>query len=404
MGRDSSTGTVDPARGMTEDPPTARSTRPTFSDRLPRPWLFPLLAFAVAWVILLAGWQAGNLIYHNKYTWAQLFLFKDAAVYAAIAQHGYYHQGQVLPPGMPYPPQLAFFPLLPLLVRYVGFVPGLGGSQFEWTAGLVVMVVSGAWSSVAVWALAARVRDRWTADRAILLFCAFPGAMTFAMLYSEPLAIALAATSLLAAMNRRWLVAGVLGLLASAEHSTMIVLAAALGIAAIQAIWQRREWRALVAPVLTPLGMLGYFTWLWYRYHDFFAWDAVEKRYWRQRIDFGRNLIHDITWTNPQATHYVTYILLLTVSFAAVVLGILLMIYARVPVFITVYTAAVWLSFTIASGTGSKPRLAWTAFGIFIAAGAKLPRIVFWPLLVLSAAVLFYEMLWWPNHLVGPSP
>jgi hypothetical protein len=42
------------------------------------------------------------------------------------------------------------------------------------------------------------------ADRAMMLYCVFPGAMTFGILYSEPLAVALGAAALLALVDRRW--------------------------------------------------------------------------------------------------------------------------------------------------------------------------------------------------------
>jgi hypothetical protein len=266
------------------------------------------------------------------------------------------------------------------------------------------MVLTGGASAVAVWSLAERVRGPWTADRTALLYCAFPGAMTFAMLYSEPLAIALAASCLLAALNRRWVLAGLLGLLATAEHSTLIALTAALGISALQAIRDRREWRALTAPLLTPLGMLGYFTWLWWQYHDFFAWFAVEKRYWRQHVDWGVHVLHIVTWSDPRTAKYHVVNALLLISFYAVVAGIGLMLAARLPVLLTSYTVLTLISFTISSMSGPKPRFAWTAFGIFIGAAARLPRWLFWPVLIASAALLCYVIAWWPHHPYGPSP
>jgi hypothetical protein len=378
--------------------------RPTFSDRLPRPWLFPLLAFAGSWVLALVAWQVSNAIWpHPVVSWTYYLLFKDANIYQSIALHGYHTPGQVLAPHQ-LPPQLGFFPLFPMVIAAISLIPGLGGSHgIDW-AGLIALILSGGASSIGVWALAKRVRDQWTADRAVLLYCAFPGAMTFSMLYSEPLAIALAAFCLLAALNRKWVVAGILGLLATAEHSTMVALGVALGLAALQAIWQRREWRALAAPLLTPLGILAYFTWLWWQYHDFFAWFWVEKRYWRQHIDWGRHVLHIVTWTDPRTAKYHVINLLMIISFYAVVVGIGLMLASRMPLLLTSYTVFTLIFFSISSMSGPKPRFAWTAFGIFIGAAARLPRWLFWPVLVASAALLGYVIAWWPHHVFGPSP
>ncbi len=82
--------------------------------------------------------------------------------------------------------------------------------------------------------------------------------MTFGI-YSEPLALALGAPALLALVERRWLLAGIIGAVGTAERPTLIVLTVVSGVAAAQAIWIRGEWRALLAAALTPLGMLAFF-------------------------------------------------------------------------------------------------------------------------------------------------
>jgi Gpi18-like mannosyltransferase len=125
------------------------------------------------------------------------------------------------------------------------------------------------------------------ADRAVMLYCAFPGAMTFGILYSEPLAVALGAAALLALLERRWLLAGIIGAVATAGRPTMIILAVASGVGALQAIWDRREWRSLIAPLLTPLGVLAYFGYLGHRHHDYAYWFWIEKKGWHQHIDGG---------------------------------------------------------------------------------------------------------------------
>ena len=160
-------------------------------------------------------------------------MFYDANFYLGIAGHGYTGD----------PAKAAFFPLFPLLVHFTSF---LTGGDYP-LAGLIVSVACGAASAVGVWALAARVCGRRVADRAVALYCVFPGAMTFGMLYSEPLAVALGAAALLALLDRRWLLAGIIGALSTAERPTLIVLVAVSGVAAAQAIWTRREWRALLA-------------------------------------------------------------------------------------------------------------------------------------------------------------
>jgi hypothetical protein len=51
-----------------------------------------------------------------------------------------------------------------------------------------------------------------------------------------------------------------------------------------------------------------------------------------------------------------------------------------------------------------QPRYVWVAFPLFIGAAAKLPRAVYWPVLVLSAACLVFLLAFWPYHLVDAAP
>ena len=210
--------------------------RPALSDRLPRAWLFPLLVFAATWVLILAAWRVSDAAYGQGHPWTWHFLFKDASWYLRIAEHGY--AAKLQPPwNGPDAGRAAFFPLFPLLIHLAGY---LTGGNYA-IAGLAVSVVCGAASALGVWAVAARVRGRWVADYAVMLYCVFPGAMTFGMLYSEPLAVALSAAVLLALLDRRWLLAGILGAACTAERPTLIIFVAVSGVAAAQAIWARGE-------------------------------------------------------------------------------------------------------------------------------------------------------------------
>ena len=367
------------------------------SDRLPRPWLFPLLAFAATWVLILASWLAFNLHGHYSHGWGAYIWYKDSGYYVGVAKLWYApDHGRAGPPM-----SAAFFPLYPALIALAHLVVR------SWlVAGLVATLISGITAVTTFWALAARIRDRWLADRATLLLCAFPGAMTLGMIYSEPLGIALAAGSLLAALNRKWLLAGLVAALGSAEHPTLIVLTGALGIAALQAIWTRREWRSLVAPALAPLGMIGYFAWIGTRYHDYLFWSKLERKYWAHRVDWGRRTYHLLTWHVPHVhlNQHRNYNLLIIAMIVIGAVGVLLMLLARLPLPVSAYSAAVYATLILSTAAGPTPRYIWSAFGIFIGAAATLRRWLYWPVLVLSAVALFFLVGWWPNHLMSPPP
>ncbi|MCW2935623.1 MAG: hypothetical protein JWM19_6585 [Actinomycetia bacterium] len=340
----------------------------------------------------MATWQLSNVFHHQTHGWTWYFWYKDSTWYSSIA-YGWYRQAPHLSGA---PESAAFFPLLPALIRLCLY-PTLFHKAW---AGLIVAVLPGGASAILVWALASRVRDRWTADRAVLLYCAFPGAMMFASLYSEPLGIALAAATLLAAVNRKWLLAGVCALFATAEHPTLIVLAPTLGICALHAIWTRRDWRALIAPVLAPLGMLGYFAWIGTRYHDYLFWFQLERRYWGQHIDFGVTTYNRLTfhWTGSWGANHGDFALMCDLIFWALLTGSILMLAARVSLPVSAYTVLLFISVTLSSGGGPRPRLAWTGIGIFVGASAKLPWWLYWPALAVSAASLCFVVAWWAYH------
>ena len=390
--------TESPRRGW----PRPRGARPgqALSDRLPVPWTFPLIVFAITWLLILAAWHGSAVIYGQGHPWTWHFLSKDAGSYLGIAEHGYPVKLRFPWTGGPVAGRAAFFPLFPLLIRLASH---LTGGDYP-IAGLIVSILAGTASAVGVWALAARVRDRRVADRAVVLYCFFPGAMTFGMLYSEPLAVALGAAALLALVERRWLLAGLIGAVGTAERPTLIVLTVVSGVAAAQAIWIRGEWRALLAPALTPLGMLAFFGYLGHRYHDYAFWFQAEKDGWNQHIDWGAHTLRIVFWADPGTTKYQVFNLVLIIMFISAVAGIAMTLAARLPLPVTLFGVLVVLMCVISYGQSTKPRFVWSGFTLFIGAAAKLPKAIYWPVVVLSAAGLVFLIGWWPYHRIGPAP
>jgi hypothetical protein len=370
--------------------------RPTLSDRLPRAWLFPLLSFAVTWLLILATWYGGDRVYGQSHPWTWHFIYKDARWFLTVARHGY-PATLVKKTGLP-GPAAAFFPLFPALLGGAG--RALGSYDL---GGLVVTVLAGAVSALLVWAVAARARDRWVADRAVLLYCFFPGAMTFGIMYSEPLTVALGAGAVLALLSRRWLLAGVIGAAATAEASILLTLIAVSGLTALHAIWTRREWRALIAPAITPLGILAFFGYVGHRYHDYSFWFQAEQAGWGQHVDWGRQTARILLWDSPAAFQHKFIWSLYVAMLVVVAAGLAMLLAARLPLPVSLYGVFLVATFVL-SPANPRPRYVLCAFPLFIGAAAKLPRALYWPVLVVSAACLVFVIAWWPNHKIGPAP
>jgi len=64
----------------------------------------------------------------------------------------------------------------------------------------------------------------------------------------------------------------------------------------------------------------------------------------------------------------------------------------------------IFLMLALSATAGPRPSSAWLALGIFPAAAAKLPRWIYWPLVVASAGLLAFLAAWWPHHLPMTRP
>jgi hypothetical protein len=107
------------------------------------------------------------------------------------------------------------------------------------------------------------------------------------MAYAEGLLSALAAGCLLALLDRRWVLAGLLALVAGLARPSGGVLVLACLVAAIVAIRQRDEWRSLAAVALAPWGMGVSWAVIGARVGRYDAWFVTERDGWHAHFDAG---------------------------------------------------------------------------------------------------------------------
>lgn len=312
----------------------------------------------------------------------RLFFDWDGAHYLTIARDGY---PPLFPPEGGYRAESAFFPLLAWLARWLDVA-----SPLSLRASAVVVSLASATGGIAmVWALAAdTLRDRPAATRAIVLLALWPASVTLTMFYSDSLLLLLGAACLLFLRREQWLAAGLAAMFATASRPNAIALAPACLFAAVMAWRSKRSLLPFMAPALAPLGMVGYFAFLYVRLGDFFLWFKAEKQGWGGGFDFGRHFVVDLViggLADPTGNVGSLF------SGVAGLVGIALLVWAlraRLPGEQVVF-AAVALVLALGAGFGaSLPRYVMNAFPLFFAPGRDLSNTATAVLAIFSAALL----------------
>lgn len=262
----------------------------------------------------------------------------------------------------------AFFPVFPMLVRAVDAVLP-GGDVF---AGVLLNFVLGA---VAIWLVGLLARDLFgerIAYRAMLLMAFFPGSLALSLTYSEATLITVAAACLLVLERKRWLAAGVLAAIGSGTRPNGVALIVACAVAALFAIKDDREWKALIAPVLAPIGFVSFQLYLYDRTGEF-AWFRVQREAWDEGTSFGltaiRNTLEAFTRPLSSPTDTIT-----ALSVIAMVL-LLVVLFRRKPTRpMMAYTFVVLALMILPATVTARPRFLFTAFPLFISAAAWWPE------------------------------
>jgi hypothetical protein len=293
----------------------------------------------------------------------------DGLWYMEIVRGGY---PRSIPPDITYFQQearAAFFPLYPAVARAVDrILPG--GDTF---AALFVNLVLAVIAVVLVGLLARRLFGVQVAERAMVLFAVFPGSFVLSYAYAEALLIVLAAACLLFLIDERWLLAGVAAGLATATRPNGIALVAACAVAAGIAIYRRRDWLSLIAPLLAPVGFISFQLFLAGHTGESWPWFRVQREAWREGTSFGGTAISN-------TLSFVTHPLqsptdALTAASLFALLGGLWCLWKRpLPWPMITYVAVVIALMLLPATVTARPRFLYTAFPLIICAAAWWPR------------------------------
>jgi hypothetical protein len=190
----------------------------------------------------------------------------DSVWFLHIARHGYDLKETA-----------AFFPLYPLVVRGVSEV-----LRSDVAAAVLVSLAAGTVAVVVLHRLARRVLGEAGAGTTVLLVALYPIAFVFTAAYSDSLFLALAAWSFLAAVERRPLLAGVLGGLACATRLVGLALVPAL----LVLLWPstRRGFLRLAPLLLLPAAVAAYALYLDHELGDPWAFVHAQGVYWHRHV------------------------------------------------------------------------------------------------------------------------
>jgi hypothetical protein len=339
-----------------------------------------ILALGVS-VFLLPRGKFQNLhfsLWHLISSW-------DSPSYLTIAAHGYSY----IPGDLRHDVIFAWFPGYPAVIDGLAWIPGVGTDR----AALTVTIAAGL---AAAWGLT-RLALALTGDRRITLlmvalWAVAPGSIVWTMLYSEALFCALAVWALTALVERRWLTAAGLTILAGTVRSAAVALVAAIVVAALPPLirsLRAREpvgtwWRPMVAALAAPLGLFGYWAYSAWSTHHLagFAW--VEQNA-HNSFDWG----YGIVLAAKNAIIYgstAPVVLTLLVIVAGVILAACSLA-ERIPVYLHAYTVVI-VVLALAPGPyflGSKPRFLLPAMLLGLPLARLLARAPIWVLIPLFA-------------------
>jgi hypothetical protein len=352
------------------------------------------------------NWQHG-LLDHS--TLGTLMSNWDGEWYLRTASTWYYHHVDPHPGSYT---TLGFMPMYPMLIWLVAHVLPIGNLG----AGLAISMISGGIATVLISQLA---EDWWgeeAARRAIRFWCFFPGTIVFSMVYSEGLTLTLIAGTMLLLARKRWLWAGVLAGFSTAIAPTCLAAVPMCAVAALLELhsrgWRDREARkSLIAPILSPLGAIGFGIYLWVWTGSPFSDYSAQHLEWSESTTplaiprvalavFHQLFVSGVGSHGPGGIDLNSVLALLGTAFLLFGLKLLWDHRSHVPATAWVWTVCVSLLALTSAKTPPNPRLLVLAFPVVIVLGKALAdrnfrRAMRYNLLVtLVASPITYVGMW----------
>jgi hypothetical protein len=357
---------------------THRMPRPTFlRSPLVKGLLASVAVFAVSRVLTMLIAQAITQL--TEKSLLEVLTDWDGHWYLSIVRSGYTTDVPEIRGGEAQR-NVAFFPGVPLAIEAV--VRTTGGSAH--VAGVLISTLAGAGAAGVLWILVGKLGHPDLGIRTVTLFSFYPSSFVLSMVYPESLFILFAAISLLAILHSRWVLAGVTASVAGLIRPTGLVLAMCCVWAAGAAI-RHGSRRAVLAPLLAPIGPLAHFAYLWAHTGDPVAFFHVEERGWNQRLDFG---LHNLRRFGQGVDALDIKALIVALSLLAGIIAIYLVLRWRPPAPVTIYVVGIVGLTLLSTASTSMPRYLLGAFPALIPVAKGLPDQSFPVAVAVSAALM----------------
>jgi len=315
---------------------------------------FVVTRFAIIVIAELAaviiGQRAGTHVQESRTLLLAVWGRWDAVHYLDIATNGYHGT------------DMAFFPLLPLLIGILGRVMGN-----HLIAGLVISNVALFFALLFLYKLVEHEFDRTVARRAIFYISIFPTAIFFSAVYTESLFLMLTVASFYYMRERRWWLAGAIGLLASLTRIEGVLLAVPFAIEWWSAYRENAVAGAknLVPIVLIPLGLVLFMAYLWVLNGDPLYFSHVQSHWNRQLAapwtSIGNSFHKIATSAGPQTVAQQ----ILELVFTALMIGVLGGGWRKLKASYVAYMGLSILMPLCTSSLMSMPRFALVLFPMF---------------------------------------
>lgn len=253
--------------------------------------------------------------YLPDHKWLDGWARWDSAHYIMIATEGY---GEPTPEGEGR--GIGFFPAFPIAMRMGAWL--LGDSSDPRKAAIAGIAIANVCFLIAVLLLAAITRkyhDDPIALTSVVLFSFSPVSFFFSAVYTESLFVMAVLGTFFLAERGQWVASSLMMALASATRLFGLVLIPAV----LYIAWKRKEPLRTYLPVvlISPLGTIGYFAWLWHRYGDPLGYFNAQSNWgdWQVRVGTYITQLWNApfgTVTDPMRTVIVLYVAI-AVAFAA---------------------------------------------------------------------------------------